>query len=164
MAEEKAKHTIIRDTREKDGCGWKFRASANCQGMEVYKLDTGDYSVKGYEHLIMVERKSIGDLWGTLTSGKERFVNEMERARTIPARYLIIEGTVGDVDKGYKYSQVSSEYIHGYLISLQVKYGIHVIFAGRQDQAQTYARRLLLKLARYCDEGVIRGTKPDNTA
>lgn len=161
---EVTRHTIIRDTREKDGCGWKFRASPNCAGMEIEKLDTGDYSVKGFEHLIMVERKSIGDLWGTLTAGKERFINEMERARIIPARYLIIEGNVGDIDKGYKYSKVSPEFIHGYLISLQVKYGIHVVFAGRQDQAQTYARRLLLKLARYCTEGVINGKSTDNPA
>lgn len=164
MSETKSTLQIVRDTREKDGCGWKFRASPNCAGMVIEKLDTGDYSVKGFEHLIMVERKSIADLWGTLTVGKERFMNEMERARVIPARYLIIEGTVADIDKGFRYSKVSPEYIHGYLISLQVKYGIHVIFAGRQDVAQAFARRLLIKLARYCSEGVISGNEPSNSA
>lgn len=149
----------VRDTREQDGCGWNFRASKNMGSMVTKKLDTGDYSVEGMEHLIMIERKTIGDLWSTLTSGRERFIKEMERALKIPARYLIIEGNLSDIDKGYKFSKVTPEFIHASLISLQVKYGIHVIFAGRQDIAQTYVRRLLIKLHKYCLDGVISGPK-----
>ena len=154
---------IIRDTREQKDCGWNFRASSNCDGMEIKKLDTGDYSISGFENLVMVERKTIADLWGTLTVGKERFMKEMERAKNIPARFLIIEGNIGDIDKGFRYSKVSPEYIHGFLISLQVKYGIHVIFAGRTDQAQAYTRRLLYKLFKYCLDGTLNVRTNNNT-
>lgn len=149
---------IIRDTREKKGNGWNFRASANCLGMELKKLDTGDYSIEGYEHLIMIERKSIADLWMSLTSERERFIREMDRAKLIPGRYLIIEGTLRDVLAGIPYSKVRSEYILASLTSLEQKYGIHVVYTDKRgDVAQLYVRKLLEKLFQYCEDGVISG-------
>lgn len=151
------KFTIIRDSREQKGKGWNFRASANCNKMVIEKLDVGDYAIMGLEDTIMVERKTIGDLWGTLGNPKnyERFLREMKRARNHKHKFLIIEGTLGDIDRGYKWSKVSSMNIHSKLISLQVKHNLHVIFAGRKDRAQTYVRRLFAKLHRYHLDGVI---------
>jgi ERCC4-type nuclease len=154
------KMTIIRDSREKDGSGWKFRASANCNGMEVAKLETGDYSLKGFENLVMIERKTITDLWGSLVQGRERFMREMERAKAYPIRYLIIEGTLAEVMSGIRYSKVPPQAILATLTSLEVKYGIHVIFTSkRTDIAQEYARRLLAKLFEYCSQGVVQCQK-----
>ena len=151
------KFTIIRDSREKKGCGWHFRASSNCNGMEVKKLETGDYSIDGYENTIMIERKTIPDLWGSLVQGRARFMREMERAKSYPLRYLIIEGTVADVMGGFRYSTVNASSILSSLISLEVKYGVHVIFTSkRQDIARGYARKLLSKLYDYCEQGVVK--------
>ena len=147
--------TIIRDTREQDGCGWNFRASTNCEGMEKVKLDVGDYSLKGYEDKIFLERKTIGDLWGTLGANYERFLRELERAKSHKVKYLVIEGTLAEVSAGYAYSKLPPENIHAKLISLQVKHGVHVIFAGRLDKAREYVRLLLAKLFKYCEEGII---------
>ncbi len=36
-------------------------------------LKSGDYSIAGYEDAVAVERKSLSDLYGTLTSGRDRF-------------------------------------------------------------------------------------------
>jgi ERCC4-type nuclease len=150
------KFTIIRDSREKTGCGWKFKASANCDGMVIKKLDTGDYSLEGYEDLVMIERKTIPDLWGSLGQWRTRFMKEMDRALEFPVRYLIIEGTLSDINKGFRYSKLSSEYILASLISLEVKYGIHVVFTNkRKDIARAYVRKLLAKLFQYCEDGVI---------
>jgi ERCC4-type nuclease len=152
------KFTIIRDSREQKGTGWSFRASANCNGMIVQKLDVGDYSIEGYQHLIMIERKTVGDLWGTLGrhDNYKRFLREIERASAHRAKYLVIEGTLADINKGYFYSKVSAENIHAKLISLQVKHGVHVVFAGRQDHARQYVRRLMSKLYRYCLDGIMK--------
>jgi ERCC4-type nuclease len=151
------KFTIIRDSREKTGCGWKFKASANCDGMVVKKLDTGDYSLEGYEDTIMIERKTIPDLWGSLGQWRERFMKEMDRSLEYPIRYLVIEGTLSDINKGFRYSKLSAEYILASLISLEVKYGVHVVFTNkRKDIARTYVRKLLAKLFQYCEDGVIK--------
>jgi ERCC4-type nuclease len=155
MAKEEKKPIILRDTREQDGCGWQFRSSANCDGMESVKLDVGDYTIKGSEDKIMIERKTIGDLWNTLGRDWDRFQRELERAKNHKLKYLIIEGTLADIDKGFMYSKVPPENIHAKLISLQVKHNVHVIFAGRIDRARDYVRRLLVKLFKYCEEGVI---------
>ena len=40
-------------------------------------LPTGDYSVEGCEGLIAIERKSLGDLFGTVGQGRERFEREI---------------------------------------------------------------------------------------
>ena len=150
------KPTFVKDTRERDGKGWNFKASQNCAGMISAKLDVGDYSIVGLENLVCVERKTIGDLWGTLGNQKnyERFIREWTRAVN-HKKFLIIEGTLADVDGGYRFSKVSPENIHGKLISLQIKHGVHVIFAGRTDVARSYARRLLIKLYKYHKDGIL---------
>lgn len=149
------KFLIIRDTREQDGKGWNFRASANCLGVERKKLDVGDYTVGGLEDILMVERKTLGDLWGTLgrQENYKRFLREMERAKDHKLKYLVIEATLAQVDAGYKWSKVPSSNIHAKLISLQVKHGVHVIFADREDKARAWVRRLFHKIFRYHLEG-----------
>lgn len=152
-----AKFTIIRDTREQKGKGWQFRASANCNGVEIVKLDVGDYAVKGLEEVMAIERKTIGDLWNTLGAAKnyKRFLKEWERGKDYKFKFLIIEGSLADIDRGYRYSKVPIANIHAKLISLQIHYNVHVIFAGKMDKAQTYARRLMAKVFRYHQEGRI---------
>lgn len=157
MAKKKYKpFRVVRDSREKKGHGWYFRASANCDGMDVRKVETGDYTIEGYEHLIMIERKSKQDLWQTLTSGRPRFMREMDRAKKIPARYIVIEASLGDIQRGSRFSKVRGDFIIASLISLEQKYGVHVIFASKKKGvAQKYVRKLLEKLYQYCEDGVI---------
>lgn len=151
------KFTILRDTREQEGKGWYFRSSANCDGMECVKLDVGDYAIKGLEDKILIERKTVGDLWGTLgnQTNYQRFLRELERATNHRLKFLIIEGNLSDIDRGYVWSKVKPANIHAKLISLQVKHNMHVIFAGRSDQARIYTRNLMDKLFRYSLDGVI---------
>lgn len=162
----KIRFKIIRDSREKEGKGWKFKASANCSGMEVEKLNVGDYTVKGLEKILMIERKTLGDLWNTLggIDSYKRFMREMERAKDHKVKYLIIEATLAEVNKGYfwfvaggrkKRSKVSSSNIIAKLISLEVKHGVHVIFAGRIDHARAHARSIMDKVFRYHESGIL---------
>lgn len=153
----KGKFLIIRDTREKAGKGWNFRASANCHGMEKKKLDVGDYTLAGLEEIVMVERKTLGDLWNTLgqTANYKRFLREMDRAEHHRLKYLVIEATLADLNRGYQWSKVTAANIHAKLISLQVKHDVHVIFAGRQDVARAWVRRLFDKIFKYHKDGIL---------
>jgi ERCC4-type nuclease len=155
--------TFVRDSREKEGAGWKFNATSNCNGTITKKLDTGDYSIEGMEHLIMIERKTISDLWGTLVQNHERFMKEMERALIIPSRYLVIEGTMRDILAGCFYSKVGPEFILSSLTVLEQQYGIHVIYLDkRHDICQRYMRRLLEKLYKL-HLGALKNGRPINT-
>lgn len=162
------KMTLLRDSREQDGKGWEFRASENCHGMEIIKLDVGDYAIKGLEHVIMVERKTIGDLWGTLGNpvNYQRFLAEMDRAKKHRLKYLVIEAQISEIQSGYKWSRVPAANILAKLVSLEVKHDVRIIFAGRLDTARAYVRDLFYKLYRYSLEGVLPKVKnvTDSTA
>lgn len=66
--------TIIRDNNEQ--APWGFHGfvddvSATNKPLlvrvEIASLNTGDYSLKGFEELVCVERKSLNDLYGTIS-------------------------------------------------------------------------------------------------
>lgn len=152
-----SKFTIIRDTREQEGKGWLFRASANCNKVEVKKLNVGDYTVEGLEDILAIERKTLGDLWNTLGQAKnwKRFLREWERGKDHKFKFLIIEASLKQINRGYRWSKVPVNNIHAKLLSLQAKHNVHVIFAGDLDSARKYARRLMAKIFQYHQEGLV---------
>lgn len=64
---------ILVDTREQKPL-WK--------GKDIIrrKLHEGDYSTEELEHHVVVERKSPGDLYGSILQGHERFRKEIVRS------------------------------------------------------------------------------------
>lgn len=61
--------------------------------VEVGTLPTGDYSVKGLESIVAIERKSLTDLLGCIGQDRERFEREVMRLLAYPVRAIIIEAT-----------------------------------------------------------------------
>lgn len=111
------------------------------------KLPYGDYAA-GWEdkkgnHIefmpLFWERKGLGDLFGTLTSGMERFKREIERAKEDGiSLIIIIEGCRREVELGYEHSSVSGHTILNTLDTLHVKHGIeHVFCNDRKDMVKT---------------------------
>lgn len=97
-----SKYTVIKDTREQDG--WFFSDYDKCEGMELGTLLTGDYTLKGYEDIVCVERKaSVSEIAMNLGRKKEAFYNEIERMRDFPFRYILLEFSASDV-VDYPYS------------------------------------------------------------
>lgn len=80
--------TLIVDSREQRELDFsRFKGVATVrQG-----LKTGDYSISGLQDKWVCERKSVGDIVGTIVSGHERFLREMERMRDFEERYILIE-------------------------------------------------------------------------
>lgn len=84
---------------------------------------------------IVFERKSISDLFGTLTSGMERFKRELDKAHTAKFKLIIaIEGTLSEVLVGAPHSSVKGETIVKTLNTLWVKYDVpHIYFPNRSE-------------------------------
>jgi hypothetical protein len=97
MTSKKApNYTVIKDTREQEG--WFFTSYDRCEGMEVNTLHTGDYTLKGFEDVVCVERKaSVSEIATNLGKKKKAFYNEMERMRDFNFRYLLLEFSALDV-------------------------------------------------------------------
>ena len=86
---------IVRDDREKQG--WEFAAYPN--EVTVQRMETGDYTIAGYEDVFAIERKSIPDLVHTTTWGRERFVDELERGKDLLHFVVVVEGYPEGVER-----------------------------------------------------------------
>jgi ERCC4-type nuclease len=129
-------YTIIIDTREQLKIPFK--------NFEVATLQTGDYSIKGYENLISIERKSAIDLYGTLGKGNKRFKKELERSMDLEYFAIVVEDNFQNIrNKTFENSHFSK--MKGYVITqilctIHVKYNIPVFFTNNQ-----YESKILIK-------------------
>ena len=87
---------IIQDSREQAPYAFNAPRYAGTV-VEVGTLQTGDYSLHGLTDRIALERKSLSDLCGTLTAGRERFKRECERGRGLEYFALMIEASMPEV-------------------------------------------------------------------
>jgi len=81
--------TILQDTREQ--CPWRF--SNDCT-VQVVTLTEGDYSMAGFSDRVRVERKSLADLVGSITVGREKFLDECRRLTAFEFRFLVVESSL----------------------------------------------------------------------
>jgi ERCC4-type nuclease len=129
---EKKKPRLLVDTRE------QLPLSFNKDKFDIVNeaVPFGDYwneipNTDGtYTQIpICFERKGIGDLFGTMGKGYERFKREMERCKEAKFHMILaVEGTVRDVHNGYKHSSIAGESMLKKLAMLRVRYDLEVLF------------------------------------
>jgi len=149
----KVKPTLIIDTREKTP--WDFDGDDNFESVIFEKLDAGDYSIRGMEQIIAIERKATADeLFTNFTKNKERIIAEFERMRPCKIRVLIVEETCEQILNPQAYyinrhhlnkasPSMPPAVVASNLTSLMLEYGVHIVFAG--EKAQSMARGILLR-------------------
>ena len=111
-------------------------------------LATGDYSIAGAESLIAIERKSLDDLIGSLTSGRERFERELHRGKALDYFAIVIEARLSDLSNGRYQSKMNPRAAIQSLLAFSVRYGLPIFFAENRDYGQRLTESLLLKFAR----------------
>ena len=90
------KFIVIKDSREKEGKGWQFNKSKYCDGMVVQKLDTGDYSLSGYEDVFTIERKqSVTEFAHNVI--EKRFDREIVRMQDIQHAFILLEFNMSEL-------------------------------------------------------------------
>lgn len=135
---------IIVDSREKTPL--YFRKSSTLEDVVVEKLDAGDYSIKGYEDKIAIERKSPNDLFGTLGKGHKRFKKELERAKDYDYFCILVECSLTTVlnkeFEGAHYCQMLGDTIVQIAYTLKMKYGVDIVFCNGKSEAVSYVRQI----------------------
>lgn len=111
------------------------------------KLPYGDYAGawedKNGKHIefmpIIFERKTLGDLYGTLGKGMERFKKEIARADEDGVKLIIIvEACLAEVLNGYEHSKMEGDSIIKTMMTLWVKHDIpHILCNDRKDMKRT---------------------------
>jgi len=115
---------------------------------------TGDYAVKGYEHHMFVERKSLNDLVGTLTHGRDRFLREVfDRGAFVPCRHLIVEGSWQQVSSPYSFSAANPLAIVNSLYSLMMPPTSMHVFVGNRAMCAWYVVNVCLNFVRRVTHG-----------
>lgn len=103
-------------------------------------LATGDYSIEGMEGAFMVERKSVQDLVGSLTQGRERFFRELERMRAAQCARLLIVGKPVDLANVLHRRNVTAESIAGSLAAINARF-VPVVWAPSPELAAQMVER-----------------------
>jgi len=115
--------------------------------VEVATLPTGDYSVRGLEHVVAIERKSLGDLLSCVGQERERFDREVQRLLGFPTRALVVEASWADLEAGQWRSQITPAQAIGSLLGW-IAAGLPCILAGDHHRAGRFTSRLLFTVAR----------------
>ena len=114
---------------------------------EVATLATGDYSLRGLEHLVCIERKSLDDLLGCVGCHRDRFERELQRMMAYPVRVLLIESSWAEIELGQWRSKLTTSQVVGSLIGWSAM-GVQVAMLGDHARAGRFASRLLYTVAR----------------
>lgn len=103
-----------------------------------------DYSIDSLEYEIQIERKSISDLFSTLSQRRENFENEISRLnQQCKVACVIVEGSYGHIASFKEHGPDPSSVI-GTIISWGQRYPrVHWIPAGSRDMAERLAFRFL---------------------
>lgn len=106
-------------------------------------LATADYSLKGYETLFGIERKSLADLLQSLTRGRGRFERELARLAAFDFRRVLVEAPYSMVDTGradyWPTSRATPKSVVASIAAFEVRYGVPFVFAASRAEA---ARRI----------------------
>lgn len=122
---------IVVDTREKKPYTFKGHI------IKRRALESGDYSLLGYTKKIIIERKSLADLFGTITVKKNliRFTKELERLRKIPYWFILVDASPTSISKGFRHSRANGFATLCFLFELIFKYNGRILFAKSRDEA-----------------------------
>ncbi len=134
--------TILIDSREQN----PFDLSP--MKMEEATLQTGDYTIKGLEDYVRVERKSLPDLISCLGTGRDRFKRELERMKSFPKRLVVVSAPYEDLVTGNYRSNVHPNSATGAIESWSGFYGIGFMFCGSRRTAQEFVNGYLFKIAK----------------
>lgn len=148
------KYKVVRDRREQ--MGWTFPISPTCEGTIDGTLLSGDYTIEGYEDVFVIERKGCIAEWAKNVVDA-RFVRELERLKTMPHSFVILEFDMSDV-MNYPFSssvpkhlwksiKVRPELILKKTIEFQVKYNTQFIYTGSHGKkvASSIFKRMVEK-------------------
>lgn len=114
----------------------------DCQ-VEYSTLQSADYSIKGFDSRVGLERKSENDLLGSLTQGRKRFEAELTRLRGYELKAVICETSWNRLANGLYQSKMNQFSCIQSILGLSVRYGIQFIMAGNRQDAAYFVFHML---------------------
>lgn len=141
--------TIVVDTREQQP--WSFDHFAKAHK----KLDTGDYSIDGLQHLLAIERKkSVSEFANNIV--ESRFKDVIIRLSQLKYSFLLLEFDLEDVliypigstvpKRMWDKIKISPAFLLKNILELQLEHNIIVYFCGDHTNGEKMAEYILKKI------------------
>lgn len=89
-------------------------------------LAHGDYSVRGLENKVAIERKQMSDLMSYIGVEREKTVAKLNAMKPLVFKALVIEENWDDLFLPKTYSKIPIETIRQALVSFNVRFGLHL--------------------------------------
>lgn len=126
------------------------------------KLDSGDYSLVGFESVIAIERKSGTDFLGSISSDRERFKQCLERLSSYERAFIVVECQLDSLMDGIEIKRNSRgkegirpnvkqkvglhpNSLFGTVVSIITRYHIPIIFSKNRKEAERFTLEILKK-------------------
>jgi ERCC4-type nuclease len=150
-------YTILIDTREQ----YPYRfvgiaGDAKDRGLPVIvetehvALKTGDYSIRGFEEVVTIERKSKADAYHSFGSDRDRFECELDRMLTMEFKCLMIECSEQSLYRDPPpESRLNPKVLYRSFNSWMIRYGLHIRFCDTRSFAERTTFRLLDRFWRF---------------
>jgi len=116
------------------------------------KLDHGDYSIKGFEDQFAVERKMLSDFYGYIGKERKRTVEKLKVLGSMQWAALIVECEEDDLLFSSIYTQLTPEHARQALVSMRVRYGIHVYISSEREKLERFVLDHAIKFYRLARE------------
>ena len=133
--------TAITDTRE------QLPFVLEPMQVETGTLQFGDYSVKGLETQLSIERKSLSDFVTCCGRERERFQRELNALRGYPTSAIIIESDWQTIEAGDWRSKITPASVMGSITSW-ISQGHCIILGGNRVMSQKICRSILFHTPR----------------
>ena len=129
--------TVIYDDRERKPWNLPFK-------MEKKRLTTSDYTIKGFEKVIAIEKKSgLIELLNDLANGyRPTFERFLKRLSEYPVKVIVVEDTLSELSisralthirrKSGGRARLTSRSIYYWTADIAAKYGIPIVFVGKR--------------------------------
>jgi ERCC4-type nuclease len=141
--------TIIVDTREQQPWSFDHYSKANI------KLDAGDYSIEGLQHLLGIERKkSVNEIANNIT--EPRFKDAIARLAELKYSFLLLEFDIENIlnypigsnlpKRLWDKIKISPAFLMKHVLDWQLVHNINVIFCGDSSSAERTAEMILKKI------------------
>ena len=120
-----------------------------------HTLPVGDYSCKGFtdKEGIVIERKSVSDLYSSMFSDWEREKKKLEKIAGYFRKWLVVEALECDVLRYQEYSKVSPNSMRGKLADIELRLGIPIYYADGRLEAEKFILYRLCKFHRLKRSG-----------
>jgi ERCC4-type nuclease len=116
------------------------------------KQTVGDYGCRfsdGTEPPIKIERKSLPDLFNSLSNDYKRFKKEILRSKENKVTLIVaVEASLTKVLKGIETSSRCGDEILQQMFTLYIRYNLYFVFCNNRDEMARWVTELFLALGR----------------